>query len=301
MPSYKVAPSPSEGKGNANLNIFVKCCKLNRVQVLRALIVFLLMATMVLGGYGSYRILYDYEQNLMNVQYDSAVKQLELSFSQRVLAKVQSLRSMSNFISMSCPDAVQWPNCSIPLDSYLNISDPIIELAVMRSIAFAPVITADQVASFEAFAYDFFEESGYDNMGMSSFGRGVSSVNSSCGCRFHDMDGYPDGEHPVLTPVLQIGNIATNGPAVMFNLYSQAYRVAAIDSTLNCFQNGGRMDACASITDIIHLVQDPVFRPAVLIIYPISPVNDPDILTGITYTGKYYSIMQSHSEWCSVR
>ncbi|KAJ1437425.1 hypothetical protein B484DRAFT_236855 [Ochromonadaceae sp. CCMP2298] len=67
----------------------------------------------------------------------------------------------------------------------------------------------------------------------------------------------------------------------MFNLYSQAARVSAIDHMIDCFAEGGT--ECTSITDIIHLVQDPVFRPAVLILHPVTPYHDKGTLTGLTY------------------
>jgi hypothetical protein len=69
----------------------------------------------------------------------------------------------------------------------------------------------------------------------------------------------------------------------MFNLHSETRRVVAIDNMIDCFEAGGRGKECVTITDVIHLVQDPVFRPAVLIIYPITAHNDPDTLVGLTY------------------
>ncbi|KAJ1405445.1 hypothetical protein B484DRAFT_457071, partial [Ochromonadaceae sp. CCMP2298] len=161
------------------------------------------------------------------------------------------------------------------------ITDPIIETINTRTIAFAPIITPAQVSEFEAYAYDFFESNDYPDLGYTDGIKGVSSVNTSTDNRFHDTEGYQEGGHKVLTPVLQIGNLEVNQPAVMFNLYSQAARVSAIDHMIDCFAAGGT--ECTSITDIIHLVQDPVFRPAVLILHPVTPYYDKGNLTGLTY------------------
>ncbi|KAJ1391153.1 hypothetical protein B484DRAFT_473445, partial [Ochromonadaceae sp. CCMP2298] len=185
---------------------------------------------------------------------------------------------------MECPTTAHWPNCSMgPLVSYLNITDPIIETINARSIAFSLIITAAHVSEFEAFAYDFFESNGYPDLGITEDIRGISSVNYSSEDlhRFHDTEGYQEGGAKVLTPVLQIGNLDTNKPAVMFNLYSQAARVFAIDHMIDCFAAGGT--ECTSITDIVHLVQGPVLRPAVLILHPVTPYHDKGNLTGLTY------------------
>ncbi|KAJ1424278.1 hypothetical protein B484DRAFT_363533 [Ochromonadaceae sp. CCMP2298] len=182
---------------------------------------------------------------------------------------------------MQCPTTSHWPNCSVgPLNSYLNITDPLIETVNTRTIGFAPIITPAQVSKFEAYAYDFFESNGYPNLGYTGGVKGISAVDTTTGLRFHDTEGYQEGGHKVLTPVMQIADLDSNSPAVMFNLYSEPVRVSAIDHMIDCFAAGGK--ECTSITDIIHLVQDPVFRPAVLILHPVTPHYDTSTLTGLT-------------------
>ncbi|KAJ1433776.1 hypothetical protein B484DRAFT_447076 [Ochromonadaceae sp. CCMP2298] len=255
-----------------------------RLLFIRCLVVLCLVATTIICGYGAFRLTFEFESRLETVQYNSIAKQLQTAIQDNVRSKVLALKSTAALVSMECPTTAHWPNCSVgPLVSYLNITDPIIETINTRTIAFAPIITPAQVSEFEAFAYDFFESNGYPDLGITEDIRGISSVNYSSDDlhRFHDTEGYQEGGHKVLTPVLQIGNLDTNTPAVMFNLYSQAARVSAIDHMIDCFAAGGT--ECTSITDIIHLVQDPVFRPAVLILHPVTPYHDRGNLTGLTY------------------
>ncbi|KAJ1423523.1 hypothetical protein B484DRAFT_451857, partial [Ochromonadaceae sp. CCMP2298] len=252
-----------------------------RLLFIHALVVICLLATTIICGYGSFRLAYIYDGRLESSQYESIAKQLQISIQLNVRNKVLALKTVAALVSKECPTTAHWPNCSVgPLNSFLNITDPLIETVNTRTIAFAPIVVPAQVSEFEAYAYDFFESNDYPNIGYTGGVKGISSVNSSTGNRFHDTEGYQEGGHKVLTPVVQIADLDNNSPAVMFNLYSQQVRVSAIDYMIDCFAEGGK--ECTSITDIVHLVQDPVFRPAVLIIHPITPYHSKGTLTGLT-------------------
>ena len=261
-----------------------------------------LVATTVVCGYGSYALLYNLESKLDRSQYDSLAQQLSDSAVESLTAKVLSLKSVSSTIGLYCPYAEQWPNCSINMNSFLDVADPIIELAKMRAIAFTPIISPSQLPEFEAYAYEFLKEDGYDYLGVFEFGKGVYSVNSTINVttgepvgRYHDVNGNGGGRHDILTPVIQIGNLEENTAAVMFNLYSQEKRINAIDFMIDCFNETKSLTSCTSITDIIHLVQDPEFRPAVLIIHPLVPKYNQTELKGLTYTVHNWDTILSRS------
>ncbi|KAJ1423896.1 hypothetical protein B484DRAFT_432534 [Ochromonadaceae sp. CCMP2298] len=252
-----------------------------RLQRIRALVVFCLVATTVICGYGSYRLAYIFEDRLESAQYDSIAKQLQISIEANAYSKVLALKSVAALVSKECPTAAHWPNCSVgPLNSFLNITDPLIETINTRTIAFAHIIVPAQVAEYEAYAYDFLESNGYPDLGYTGGVKGISSVDTTTGLRFHDTEGYQEGGHKVLTPILQLGNLEVNEEKVMYNLYSEPVRVSALDHMIDCFNAGGK--DCTSITDILHLVQDPEFRPAVLIYHPVTPYHDKGTLTGLT-------------------
>jgi hypothetical protein len=149
------------------------------------------------------------------------------------------------------------------------------------------------VPSFEAFAYDFFDREGYSHLGNQSFGRGIYSKNGTE--EFHDLDGHSYGRNDILTPVLQIGNLATNTRAVLFNLYSQEKRIDAIDDMIDCFHSGVDRRTCSAITDVIWLVQDPEFRPAVLVVHPIAPKHNPHNISALVYTVHNWDTIISYS------
>ena len=91
------------------------------------------------------------------------------------------------------------------------------------------------------------------------------------------------GEHDYLFPIFEAGDLPHNTAAVMFNIYSEQYRVTSIDHSIDCIVNNPQ-DDCTSITDIIHLVQDPIFRPAGLITLAFK-LNESDTdVRGVVYT-----------------
>jgi signal transduction histidine kinase len=234
-------------------------------------------------GWGSYYAVYYFEDVASNGEFQSLAQQVETSTRHSMVRKILAMTSSSNLLGMVCNDPGHWPNCSLPMKSFFNITDPLIDMGEMRTLGFAPILTPDQVPAFEEFAYKTYEEEGYGNLGISSFGKGISSVNATTGDRYHDTKGpgVNNSKHQILTPVLQIGKIAENSGVVMFNLYSQTTRITAIDAMIDCFSGGGRNAECVSITDIIHLVQDKEFRPAVLVIHPVTAFDDPDKLVGL--------------------
>jgi len=142
-------------------------------------------------------------------------------------------------------------------------------------LLYPPVNTA----SFEAFAYEFFAETSYypSNIGISPFGKGIYGKFLN-GTKYHDRTGKTTfSKRNILTPVFEIYDYESLS-AVMYNLHSEKYRAKAIDSVMNAWDNGIRNKS--AVTPLIQLVQDPSPRPASLMVFPIAPPNDPEVLVG---------------------
>lgn len=251
----------------------------SRMLLYRLLVILCLAATAALGGYGSYYQVYHYETKLEHSGFDSIAEHFQREVTINLKAKVLTLHAQASMLSMACPSTESWPNCTIPMESYANISNPLIENSNMRTLSFAPIITANQVDEFEAFAYNFYESEGYPDLGISTFGKGISALNQTSGARYHDQFGYQFGENKILVPLLEVGNLLTNKQVAMFNLYSEANRVKVIDHIIDCFESTPS-ETCTSVTDVVFLIQDTTFRPAVLVMHPISPRLDRSALTG---------------------
>lgn len=253
-----------------------------RLLYLKILVCICLSATIVVCGYGSYILLYNLEGKAENSQFSSLASQFQTSAQKNVYSKISALQILTATLALQCPYSYTWPNCSIPMRNFLNISNPISDVSYLRAIAFAPIIKEDQVKQTEAYAFNFYKEQGFSSLGIQSFGEGIYARNSS-GNIYHDVNATTLGKHKILTPVIQISELDSSSKAIMYNLYSEQYRINAIDLMIECFYNGS-IAGCSTITDIIHLVQDPVFRPAVLIFHPVSPRYNTTDLVGLTYT-----------------
>jgi hypothetical protein len=242
-----------------------------QIICLRAMLLFSLLAAAALCGYGSFALINQYEKRLLQEQYDAVTSRFEESVRSTMRNSARRLKTLGVVMATECSTYEHFPNCSYPMDPFLNLSMPLVESGDMRLHGYAPIIASDQVDEFEAFAYSFYESEGYPGLGQSRGFKGISAVNATTGLAFHDTAGFQDGGHKILTPVLQAAPIESNRPAIMFNLYSQQIRVNAIDFMLDCYKEKQSEEECTSITDIIYLVQDPVFRPAVLILQPFAP------------------------------
>jgi hypothetical protein len=166
----------------------------------------------------------------------------------------------------------------------------------MRALSFGVVLTSEQVDGFEAFAYDFFDREGYPGIGINSFGKGIWALNETAKTKYHSTEPYADGQYDILLPLLEVGNLAANRPSVMYNLYSEKKRVQNIDHMLNCFYARNRTATeCSAITDVIFLVQDVTFSPAVLVMHPVTPLHNNSVVTGLVQSVFNWDTVFSHA------
>jgi len=104
------------------------------------------------------------------------------------------------------------------------------------------------------------------------------------------------GQRSILTPVIEIGNLEVNAPAVMYNLYSEPNRINAIDYSVTCglaTADGCSSKNCSAPTGIIFLVQDiPVYRPASLITHPVK-LDDGSVVAVATTVHNWDTVLSS--------
>lgn len=277
-----MTPSPPVSKSQLGASPVATSSE-RRLVFFRALFIVCLLAVCGAGGYAAYSQTYYYEGTLGTSQFKSIADQFETFVHDNLKAKVLALDAQASIIAMTCPHASMWPNCSIPWESYLNISDPVIQLTKMRTLSYAVMVKPEEVSSFEAFAYDFYESEGYGHLGISPFGKGIFALNATTRARYHDTQGIHTGKRQVLIPVLQSGEIdkQNNQGAIMYNIYSEPVRSITIDGMIDCVEAGNSINDCAYVTDNIVLVQDILLnRPAVLILHPVTPRFNKTTLTG---------------------
>lgn len=252
-----------------------------RLVFFRLLVFFCLIAAAVVCGVGAYILTYQYEGDLGVTQFESIAGQFETFVKDNLKSKVLALESQGSLMSRACPYASNWPNCTYPMTSYQNVTDPLISITKTRTMSFSVIITPEQAPGLEAHAYNFYASEGYPKAGISSFGKGISATNVTTGKKYHDKHGLIHGKRNIMVPTVEVGDLAHNTAAVMYNTYSDPTRAKALDATMDCFDNGGKVSDCNAITDNLFLIQDPlVFRPAVWIVHAVTPFYNTSLLTG---------------------
>eukprot|EP00975_Prorocentrum_lima_P029523 6197733-Prorocentrum_lima.AAC.1 len=86
--------------------------------------------------------------------------------------KHDALINIASTAAFMLANASQWPYTALPFDYFSTMSYPLMQMAQVRSIALAPIVTPNQVTQFEDFAYDWLNKSGHSNLGLSWFGKG---------------------------------------------------------------------------------------------------------------------------------
>jgi hypothetical protein len=235
---------------------------IHRLTIFRTTTIASLLCLTVIGGYFAYTLTYQNEKNVLDSQFMSSAQQLEISVMRNMNQKVLVMSSLAALLTISCPDSTRWPNCAVPMPKFLDNTDPIIELDKLRTLQYLPAVLESEVSSFETFAYDLFEQYGYDNLGHSEWGQGIFGVNESG--KYHSTEPHSSADYPYLFPVLQTGNLQNNLGALMYNVYTGWPSVVAINAMLNCTEeliaNNTKVHTeigqeCASITDVIMLAQ----------------------------------------------
>lgn len=234
------------------------------------------------GGYFIYMALLNNSYIIYNNQYESATDEIHDIIDSGLNNNFYVTQSLAAAVSAACPTIDIWPNCSIPMASFKALVFPLIKIGLLRDMTIVPVIyPPTNQASFEAYAYYIFstDPAFPKGAGISSFGKGIYSryANKTV---YHDRTGKTSfSTINVLTPVFELSDPVSSKSALMYNLHSEKNRAAAIDYVITAFGKGKRNTS--SVTNFIQLVQDTTLRPACILAYPITPVNNPSSLTGL--------------------
>jgi hypothetical protein len=290
-----------EKKTHAIVDKFSKAVP-NRIMVFRVLLGLSLVLTGIVSGLMSYVLLRQREEDKYEADFQSISDEVFTTVNDGLTSKMATLETMSTIMSYQCPDAIIWPNCSVPLQYFQQVMKSLVEVSKSRTLDASPIVRFDQKAGFEAFAYDFFEREGYpENTGISHFGKGIHAKYEN-GTRYPDDGRTPFPSHEILLPVFQPAHIDTHWSAVMFNVHSEKFRAAAIDHVIDCADMNNEtqrrgssiVQYCTSITQFIVLTVETVPSPFSLMFSPVFPLNDNTTLVGIiTLVMEWTSILSS--------
>ena len=254
----------------------------SRILIFRIGVGVCLIVAAAVVGYFAYELLYQQETNLLNEQYGSLVSRLQQSETQFINAQVQTIKSFNHYIQSNCPNSTQWPYCTVPLDTFNDMSYDLQPLTSYRSIVMYPVVSAVESISFEKFALKYYESQGHPNLGTSSNGvRGIFV--ESNGVPHHNVNVTPaNSKYQILVPSFIIGPLNQNEGSALFNIYSDADRAACVNYLIECTSSTGNSEKCYAITDVVKLVQDVDYRPAAVIYSSLTALDEPNRTIGLT-------------------
>ncbi len=295
---FKSGSAKNSASSFSSINTGKNSREKKRLLLLRICVLLCLAISAVSVGYGSYRVLSKLQASAQKEQYFALARKIESSTISAIDNKHDALLMTAQSSLYFCPNATMWPNCAIPFQLFDTTALPMHRIATMRSISTAVLVTPTQAPSFESFVASYYQASGFTTVGQ----KGITAVNATNGKRYHDTTGHSgNGEYELLVPVFQIGDLANNAAAVLFNLYSETKRVRCIDFALNCVNSSDWnkvndtkkvAEACTSITGVVFLVQDrPKFRPASLTMYPIIPKNSTEAVAVVSAVHNWDTVL----------
>jgi len=260
------------------------------VWVGRTLFLLCLVSVATALGACAWYVLTGTENKLAEQQFESYAKRALLAARGSARRKRLGTISMASIVAQMSPDADVWPFITIP--GFETIATNVIDTSDGRDMGLAPLVTPEQLADFENFIYDFYENKRNppfpNGTAISSFGKGVWGVDPSLGTtdnRYHETDGTTDygSPHKIFAPVIH--HPAGNHPILLINSHFQKTRGEALDTIIDCSPMRAESDnpdscTCGLMTDMLDLVEagnKP--GPGALIFQPIYPTNNNTVVS----------------------
>jgi hypothetical protein len=255
-------------------------------------IIFLLFLVSVATALGvlTWYFLNGAEKDLAEAQFESIADRALNGAYEIAIRKRLGTISMASVVAQMRPDANIWPFITIP--GFETLSNNLIATSRGRDMGLAPLVTPEQLADFEDFIYDFYEnkrDPPFPNgTATSSFGKGVWGIDQSLDTsdqRYHETDGttYYESPHKIFAPVIH--HPAGAHPILLFNAHFQKTRGEALDSIIDCSVMRAESDdpdsfICGVVTDMLPLVEagnKP--GPGALIFQPIYPAGNKTVVS----------------------
>lgn len=258
----------------------------------RIAFIFTLASVAVTFGYLSYYLLTESENELTEAQFASIADRAIYSTKDNLEKKRLGTVSLASVIGGANPDASQWPFAS--LNNFENIANNLVDVSKGCRMAFAPFVQADQLQSFEDFAYDYYEHSRMPEpfpngtAVSASFGKGVWSMDNEMQA-YKETDGttFWGSSNQVIAPMLYHNTGASS--KLLMNMHFSPNLGQMMDDMMICAEEkaseGRPLDECFTISgmalDKTSWTQGAESGPGSTIMQPVYASNDPAKLVGV--------------------
>lgn len=264
-----------------------------RTLVLRVVFVASLAVAAALSAGVAYVVIARLERTLGEKTYESVAVSATEGAKTIAHRKLEGGTVMAMIMSFAFPDAASWPFVS--LNGYTEINKRLAGMSASGEHGLTHLVDPEKVdvEEYERFMHEMYEDNDFANFtGVNDFGFGIWKKDPNSPYedgRVHDSTGLTSYGSPnkILTPLVKIAHKKSKN--MMFNLHSEAFRGAAIDSMIQCSEEGAGSSAetpCQVVTDMLVLLQ--IKGPAAIIFTPIYPANDPNTLVGMIATAIFW-------------
>ena len=234
-------------------------------------------------GFGAHRLLTDTEERLAAEQFDSISESaLKIALTNAQRQKL-GLVTLASIVQQSLPDAEPWP--LVHVQGFREMAQNVITTASAYHMGFMPLVTVDELADFEDYAYNTVMK------GNAITGRMWGMDESRQ--KYNETDGttYWGSPNRVFTPFYQHSH---SDALFLMNWHSIEARGRLVDEMIACSELRAqemrekaenpefRPRDCSVNTDIIDLQFKPIVeQPAAVVAQPVYPANDPTVMTGL--------------------
>jgi hypothetical protein len=251
-----------------------------RILIFRILTFLSLLLTAILSATFGYILFTNSEDKFYRDQYNSFVKAAYRGISQNVESRVAVGKSVAANYGGYCPNLSSWPNCWLPYVTFQGLIEPYQETLQMVLTGMYPLVSIDQVESFENFSYGVYRKEGYPpSVGTASGTYGIFSRDLINGGFYHDTtDATSQSPYKVLVPMFQMKK--NYFPMALFNAHSASSQTLPIDQLITCHQSSPKL-CDSSVTDFVDIEETGEPVPTTGVYIAISPLRDSSKIVGL--------------------
>jgi hypothetical protein len=265
-----------------------------RILIFRVLTVISLFATAILSSSFGYLLLFNSQNIFYENQYNSFVKSAYESISLDVDERISFGKYLSAYYGGYCPYPENWPNCWLPLQTFVGLTQPHEEALHMVLVTLMPIVHIHKVSSFESYAKNIYEQEKYSpatGMASGTFGIFARSPYPNTSSFFHDTSGQSleNSPYQLLVPFFQAKK--RYYPMLLYNAHSSLSQITIIDEIITCYLTVPSL-CDSSVTDFVDLVEGHQEVPTTGVYIAITPRHNLTQLVGfISYYIRWLDIL----------
>jgi len=222
-----------------------------------AFLVFLCIVAAIFGV-TSYHSLRRSEIHLASEQFKVRAKSYVRRAQSDAWQRQQAVKTLARLVGSAAPNASEYPFVAVP--GWKETAEELAALVGDEDYSYTPIVYPEDLAEFEAFAVQYFQESGVpEEEYKSSFGVGTWAIIPTLDTddkRYHDTTGWTFYGSPyrILVPSLQ-KSASARSSSLLFNFHFLPFAGHLMDATINATDTR-QLDTLVSGMDTVQSIAD---------------------------------------------